>query len=210
MSIVPLAFVRLSVGPVVTAEALLALIDILTLISSAVSPGVNALAMQLVRLPLSLVDTTVGPTIFTFAVDTVVSPMADIDRLICPAISSLTMFLTVLECTLILRTVGQLFLSGAVLHIILPEALIFLTVGVCIDTESSRAILDELARVHIAILMMEVALTLGKTEAPITIIPSSIGPRLSTFSVFNENFFVGLLILYNFYLTSVDSSFADF
>lgn len=78
-----------------------------------------------------------------------------------------------------------------------------------VDTEAGRAILDELARVQVAILVMEVTLTLGETEAPITFISGAIGPRLHSFSMLNENFLWGIFILYYFDLAGVYGTLAD-
>lgn len=119
------------------------------------------------------------------------------------------MLLTILECSLILRAVGKLLFSGTVLHVVFPEALVFLPVGMRVDTEAGRAILDELARVQVAILVMEVALTLSKTKAPITLIPRAIRPRLHSFSMLYKNFFLGFCVIDYLNLTSVDGTLAD-
>ena len=82
LPVLPLALVRLAIGPVVAAESVLLLHDVLALVAAAVSPGVDAFAMHFVRLPLALVDAAVSPAVLAFALDAVVDRGSDIDRVV--------------------------------------------------------------------------------------------------------------------------------
>ena len=72
-----------------------------------------------------------------------------------------------------------------------------------VDAETIRSVLVELSGVYISIGMVEIALALSHSVAPISLVLCAIEPYLSSFSVFDVNFLPCLAVRDFLHLTSV-------
>ena len=135
--------------------------------------------MQFVVFPLTLVSSAIRPVVDPLALYIVVDPSTRVYRVISPFIGTLAVFLTFTEVTLIVGTVVPLLLAKTIFYVVEPMATVFTSVFVIISPLALRSILHEVAIIDIAINMIKDPLAICFPLPPLTLIPRTIYPQLT-------------------------------
>jgi hypothetical protein len=137
--------------------ATLAVVLILADEHSAVAPLISALAMHHIVLPVAEEEPVVMPDKKTFPIEHIIAPFSDISILVGPAIFSLALLGGIQVEALVLAAVVPLFFSEAMLLILVPVPHILGAVGMAIDAEALRHIVNKLALIEISTGMVELS-----------------------------------------------------
>ena len=183
LSILPPAFVLLSVVPGVDSVSVFSIILVLTFVHSAVFPGVNTFTVHIIVSPLAVILSAIRPHVDTFAVDLVLAPFSFVHASVVPDVLAVSVLHALLVASLVLGAILPGFHALAVLEVVLPVAFVLGTVDVNVDSITIGFVILPLTFIDVSVSVPELSTAIGLVFSPFALVLGVVRPDLNTRSV---------------------------
>ena len=140
--------------------------------------------MHFVVSPDSSILAAITPSVNAIAVDVVVDEVTGVDRAISPVESAFTILFSLFILALVASTVWPNFFALAMLFVFVPHALVLGSISVVINSVAMRLVVLPFSVVDISISVDQTPSAVGLVKLPVAFVQTAVDPSLDSFSIF--------------------------
>jgi len=186
LSVLPLAIVLATIGPLENTVSLLLIINVFALVLAAIGPCEDSVSVHFVHVPLASEFTTVRPGVHAVALNVVVFKVSSVGRAISPVELAFAVLLSVMVVSLVLGVVRPDLLAVSMLLVLEPFTLVLGSIGVVVASEAVGLVVLPLSVVYVSVSVDETASAISFILAPVAFVDRSVDPELLTLAFFQS------------------------